>query len=124
MRRDKDVCAIPVPEVQISIPLVWVRHRDRSQARDTLPEVQRINEVARRVAAPRACHMLSSHAREGAQGPHMALGNQYRSDLIEQREIAEKLMTRGLVTAAEIANHFGLSRQTVAVWARGIDVSL
>jgi transposase len=52
------------------------------------------------------------------------MANQYFSELLEKRAIAEKLMTRGLVTAAEIANHFGLSRQTVAVWARGIDVSL
>jgi transposase-like protein len=52
------------------------------------------------------------------------MANQYFSELLEKRIIAEKLLTQGLVTVAEIANHFGLSRQTVAVWARGIDVSL
>ena len=50
------------------------------------------------------------------------MANQYSSELTEQRKIAVKLLTRGQATVAEIGRHFGLSRQTVAVWARDIDV--
>ena len=50
------------------------------------------------------------------------MANQYVSDLTVQRAIAVKLLTRGQATVAEIGRHFGLSRQTVAVWARDIDV--
>jgi transposase-like protein len=51
------------------------------------------------------------------------MANQYSSQLTEQRAIAEKLLRRGYATIAEIANHYGLPRQTVAVWAKGIDVA-
>jgi transposase-like protein len=51
------------------------------------------------------------------------MANQYQSDLNEQRKVATKLLTRGQVTVAEIAAHYGLARQTVAVWAKGIDVA-
>lgn len=51
------------------------------------------------------------------------MANQYQSDLNEQRKIATKLLSRGQVTVAEIAAYYGLARQTVAVWARDIDVS-
>jgi hypothetical protein len=51
------------------------------------------------------------------------MANQYFSELLEKREIAEKLLTRGYCTVQEIAAHFGLARQTVAVWAKGIDVA-
>jgi transposase-like protein len=50
------------------------------------------------------------------------MANQYVADYPEQRAIAVKLLTRGYCTVAEIGRHFGLSRQTVAVWARDIDV--
>jgi transposase-like protein len=50
------------------------------------------------------------------------MANQYSSELTEQRKIAVKLLTRGQATVAEIGRNFGLSRQTVAVWARNIDV--
>ena len=53
----------------------------------------------------------------------MALGNQYSSELATQRAIATKLLTRGYCTVQEIASHYGLARQTVAVWAKGIDVA-
>jgi hypothetical protein len=32
-------------------------------------------------------------------------------------------LTRGYCTVQEIASHYGLARQTVAVWAREIDVA-
>jgi hypothetical protein len=51
------------------------------------------------------------------------MANQYVADYPEQRAIAVKLLTRGYCTVAELASHFGLARQTVAVWARGIDVA-
>ena len=51
------------------------------------------------------------------------VANQYSSELTEQRKVAVKLLTRGYCTVAEIAAHYGLARQTVAVWARGIDVA-
>jgi transposase-like protein len=50
------------------------------------------------------------------------MANQYSSELTEQRAIAVKLLSRGQATVAEIAAHYGLARQTVAVWSRGIDV--
>lgn len=50
------------------------------------------------------------------------MANQYSSQLTEQRAIAVKLLSRGQATVAEIATHYGLARQTVAVWSRGIDV--
>lgn len=59
-------------------------------------------------------------AREGTKGRQMA--NQYSSELTEQRVVAVKLLSRGQVTVAEIAAYYGLARQTVAVWARDIDV--
>lgn len=51
------------------------------------------------------------------------MANQYSSELTEQRAVAVKLLSRGQVTVAEIAAHYGLARQTVAVWARDIDVA-
>jgi hypothetical protein len=51
------------------------------------------------------------------------MANQYSSELTEQRKVAVKLLSRGQVTVAEIAAYYGLARQTVAVWARGIDVA-
>ncbi len=51
------------------------------------------------------------------------MANQYKSELTEQRKVAVKLLSRGQVTVAEIAAHYGLARQTVAVWARGLDVA-
>jgi hypothetical protein len=51
------------------------------------------------------------------------MANQYMSDLNEQRKIATKLLSRGYCTVNEIAVHYGLARQTVAVWAKGIDVA-
>jgi transposase-like protein len=51
------------------------------------------------------------------------MANQYSSELIETRAIAVKLLSRGYAAVADIANHFGLARQTVQVWARDIDVA-
>jgi hypothetical protein len=51
------------------------------------------------------------------------MANQYTSELTEQRKVATKLLTRGYCTVQEIAAHYGLARQTVAVWAKGIDVA-
>jgi transposase-like protein len=51
------------------------------------------------------------------------MANQYSSELTEERAIAVKLLSRGYLTVAEIAHHYGKPRQTVAVWARGIDVA-
>ena len=51
------------------------------------------------------------------------MANQYSSQMTEQRKVATKLLTRGYCTVQEIASHYGLARQTVAVWARGIDVA-
>lgn len=51
------------------------------------------------------------------------MANQYSSELTEQRAVAVKLLSRGQVTVAEIAAHYGLARQTVQRWAVGIDVA-
>lgn len=51
------------------------------------------------------------------------MANQYSQDYAAERAVAVRLLRRGEATVAEIANHFGLARQTVAVWARGIDVA-
>jgi len=51
------------------------------------------------------------------------MANQYSSELNEQRKVATKLLSRGQVTVAEIAGHYGLARQTVQRWADGIDVA-
>jgi transposase-like protein len=50
------------------------------------------------------------------------MANQYTSELTETRVLCVKLLSRGQATVAELGHHFGLARQTVAVWARGIDV--
>jgi hypothetical protein len=50
------------------------------------------------------------------------MANQYTPEPPE-RAIAVKLLTKGLATVAELATHFGLARQTVQGWARGIDVA-
>ena len=64
--------------------------------------------------------MLHTARPRGPGGSTVA--NQYVSELNEQRKVATKLLTRGQVTVAEIAAYYGLARQTVAVWARDIDV--
>ena len=51
------------------------------------------------------------------------MANKYSSNLTVEREIAVRLLTRGYCTVAEIAHHYGKPRQTVAVWASGIDVA-
>jgi transposase-like protein len=50
------------------------------------------------------------------------MANQYTAEPPE-RAIAVKLLTKGLATVSELANHYGLARQTVQRWAEGIDVA-
>jgi transposase-like protein len=50
------------------------------------------------------------------------MANQY-SPQPPERAIAVKLLSRGQVTVAEIANFYGLSRQLVQQWAADIDVA-
>lgn len=51
------------------------------------------------------------------------MANQYQSELTKEHKIAVKVLSRGQATVAEVATHFGLARQTVQRWARGIDVA-
>ena len=55
--------------------------------------------------------MLSSHAREGAQGPHMA-------DDDTTKAAALYMLKRGLASYSEIAELSGRSRQIVAHWGK------
>jgi hypothetical protein len=51
------------------------------------------------------------------------MANQHMSDLTEQRKIAERVLASGAATVAELANYWGLPRQTVQRWANGLDVA-
>lgn len=80
-----------------------------------------LNKVAPGIGVPGACHRFTLLGRKVPKGSTMA--NQYSSELTEQRKVATKLLSRGYCTVSEIAAHYGLARQTVQVWARGIDIS-
>lgn len=51
------------------------------------------------------------------------MANQYQSEMGAQRKAAIAILAQGLATVAELARHWNLPRQTVARWARGIDVA-
>lgn len=51
------------------------------------------------------------------------MSNQYSAKYAAERKAAEVVLRKGLATVNEVAQFYGLQRQTVAVWARGIDTA-
>lgn len=51
------------------------------------------------------------------------MANKYSSELLAERAVAVKLLSRGLVTVAEVAKYYGFPRQTIQRWIPDLNVT-